>query len=183
MTNYNKYVKRLRKLTSTDFARLATVILDQLISVSDVKFGRAPFGQCLTKPLVACSFPGQCGTWKGSFARQIGWISVYAYCRWNRLYINMIYATYRHVSYRRKKLANYCYTWFRYTWFSVASSWLDRNSWATPSSIHWCRAVASSSPRSNSSSTSTAASRICTPLTPRPVDYKDRHCIWKDVRF
>ena len=82
-----------------------------------------------------------------------------------------------------QKLANYYHTWFRDTCFGVASSCLDRNSWATPSSIHWCRAVASSSSRSNSSSTSTAASRICSPLAPRPVDYKHRDCMWKDVRF
>ena len=82
-----------------------------------------------------------------------------------------------------QKLANYHYTWLRDTCFSVASSCLNRNSWARPSSIHWCRAVASSSSRSNSSSTSTAASRICAPLAPRPVDYKNRDCMWKDVRF
>ena len=57
-----KNIKRLRKLTSTEFARLATVILNQLISVSDVNLCRAPFWQCLTKPLVAGSAFDQYGT-------------------------------------------------------------------------------------------------------------------------
>ena len=76
-----KNIKRLRKLTSTEFARLATVILNQLISVSDVNLCRAPFRQCLTEPLVACSAFGQYGARKGSFAWHAGWISVYACCR------------------------------------------------------------------------------------------------------
>ena len=71
----------LRKLTSTEFTRLATVTLNQLISVSDVNLCRTPFWQCLTKSLVAGSAFGQIDTWKGSFAWHVGWISVYACCR------------------------------------------------------------------------------------------------------
>ena len=76
ITKRFKNIKRLRKLTSTEFARLATVILNQLVSVSDVNLCRAPFRQCLTKPLVACSAFGQYSTRKGSFAWHAGWISV-----------------------------------------------------------------------------------------------------------
>ena len=67
--------------TSTDFARLATIILDWLVSMEGTNPVSTRSGQCLHPLLVASFHAGQFGTCKVSFAWYVaGRIFVCASC-------------------------------------------------------------------------------------------------------